>query len=107
MSFNSIDIVQTESGFINTSGFSYWIDNAFIPHVHHLRDLFKYSGKAVLIIDGIGGHHNGIETSDLKKENIGIHFHVPHWIEQLHPLNIVIVSAESSSLTEQVMKMHQ
>lgn len=76
--FNSIDIVQTESGFLNTSAFSCWMENTFIPHVRHLRELFQYNGRAVLIMDGFVGHHNGIETLDLEKENIDIHFLVPH-----------------------------
>ena len=117
--YNSIDIVQTDSGFLNTSSFRYWMDNSFIPHVRNLRKQFQYDGKAILIMDGFIGHHNGLETLDLSNEKIDVHFLVPHSSDQLQPLDVSIFGSmkrfasnvktpqDSSILTKQIIKMHQ
>lgn len=87
----SIDIVQTDSGFLNTSSFRYWMDNSFIPHFRNLRKQFQYDGKAILIMDGFVGHHNGLETLDLSNETFN--FLVPHSSDKLQPLDVGIFSS--------------
>ena len=116
---NSLDIVQTESGFVNSSSFRYWMEKDFIPYVRNLRKQHEYNGKAIVIMDGFVGHYNGIETLDLEKENIVIHFLVPHSSDMLQPLDVGIFSpmkrfasnikapSNSSILTKQLIKMHQ
>ena len=117
--YHSIEVVSTDSGFLNTSSFKHWMECIFIPYLHNLREQQNYYGNAVIIMDGFVGHHNGIETLNLEEENIIIHFLVLHSKYMLQPLDIGIFSPmkrfasnvktpeESSTLSKKIIKMHQ
>lgn len=75
---DSFEVVRTDSGYVNTAVFSYWLTNIFIPTLREKREQYNYHGKSVLILDGFVGHTNALDQIDLDDENLIIHYFVPH-----------------------------
>lgn len=116
---DTLDIVRTDSGYVNTVVFHYWLTDIFIPYLKQLRREKEYDGKAVLIMDGFLGHVNAIETLDLEAENLEIHYLVPHTSDMLQPLDVGIFASmkrflsncktpsDFSPQSKQIFKMHK
>lgn len=82
-----IQIVHTDSGYINTESFTFWLYTNFLPELHKLRERYNYSGKAILIMDNCSSHITAIQNLNLIQENLHIHFIVPHSSHLTQPLD--------------------
>lgn len=87
---NEVQIVHTESGYVNTESFTYWLYSSFLPELHKLRELHSYSGKAILIMDNCSSHINAIKNINLIEENLIVHFLIPHSSHLTQPLDLNI-----------------
>ena len=118
LSKETLQIVNTESGFINTNSFAHWLNTVFYPHVQNLRKLYSYNGPAILIMDGYKAHELAIKEQDLVDNNIKVHYLVPHSSDQLQPLDIGVFGCmkrfmsnykrkdDVSELTNQIIRAH-
>ena len=75
---DSVQIVHTDNGYINSNSFENWFKTIFLTALHELREKYKYNGKTVIILDGLKAHYNIIDKIDAEKENIIFHFLVAH-----------------------------
>ena len=87
---DSFQIVTSSSGYVNTETFKKWVTEIFIPSLNDLRKKYNYYGKAVLILDGFSPHKIVFDQIDLQKENLIIHYLVPHSSDQTQPLDLCI-----------------
>ena len=79
---------HTETGYVNTATFKYWLDNSFIPYVRKKRNETGYNGKAILLLDGFTAHKNAIDEEYFLNENIQIMYLPPHTSDQTQPLDL-------------------
>lgn len=54
---DSVQIVNTASGYINTNSFKHWLTTEFIPNLRELRLKYGYFGPSVIIMDGYLARH--------------------------------------------------
>ena len=85
---DEVQIVHTESGYVNAESFTYWIYTCFLPELHKLRNKYSYAGKAVLIMDNCSSHITSIKNINLLEENLVIHLLVPHSSHLTQPLDL-------------------
>ena len=116
---NSFQISTSNSGFVNTETFSYWLKSTFLPYLHDLRRKTGYYGKSVLLLNGYLSHKNSIAEIDLTRENLHIHYLVPHSSNQTQPLDLVIFGVmkrfmndfkapnDLTAQSRQLFKIHQ
>lgn len=116
---DSFEAVRTDSGYVNTAVFSYWLTNIFIPTLREKREQYNYHGKSVLILDGFVGHTNALDQIDLDDENLIIHYLVPHTSDMLQQLDVGVFGSmkrfmsncknigDVSYQTKQLFKIHQ
>lgn len=116
---DSFEVVHTDSGYVNTAVFSYWLTNIFIPTLREKREQYNYHGKSVLILDGFVGHTNALDQIDLDDENLIIHYLVPHTSDMLQQLDVGVFGSmkrfmsncknigDVSYQTKQLFKIHQ
>lgn len=90
ISSDSVSVVHTPKGFVNTDSFKYWFENQFLPGLRCLRQRFNYFGRAVIIMDGLKAHDNILNEIDISNENIIFHFLVAHASDQQQPLDLVL-----------------
>ena len=117
--FDSFEIVHTDSGYVNTAVFHFWLTDIFFPYLRKLRDETGYKGKAVLIMDGFLGHVNAIDQVNCEDEDLIIHYLVPHTSDMLQPLDVGIFGAmkrfmsncksdnSATQQTNQIFKIHK
>lgn len=65
ISKESLQIVETDLGYINSHSFLSWINNKFLPELHFLGRRFNYFGHAVIITDGHSAHYNAFSQINL------------------------------------------
>lgn len=114
----SIQIVNSESGYVNSQSLTNWFYNCFLAKLHKLREEKHYTGPALLIMDGYLAHYKSILNINLTQENLKIHYLVPHTSEQTQPLDLGIFAIakrfmsnyknnnELSRQTNQILKIH-
>lgn len=119
ISKESLQIVETDSGYINSQSFLSWINNKFLPELHFLRRRFNYFGRAVIITDGLSAHYNAFSQINLQQENLYIHFLTAHSSDQTQPLDLGIFGGmkrfmpnfknrcDLSPAGNQILKIHQ
>lgn len=119
VSSNSVQLVGTDSGFVNTESFLLWLKEKFLPELRILRQKFKYNGRAVIITDGLLAHKSAFDSIDLSKENLVIHYLEPHSSDQVQPLDLGIFggmkrflsnyknNTELSPAANQILKIFQ
>lgn len=78
ISSDSVSVVHTPKGFVNTDSFKYWFENQFLPGLRCLRQRFNYFGRAVIIMDSFKTHDNILNEIDISNENIIFYFLVAH-----------------------------
>jgi hypothetical protein len=69
--------------------FDLWGDDVFFPAIEERRRKFGYTGKIVLLMDGLGAHHTGRFAGKCAREGIEPVFLVPHSSDQCQPLDLV------------------
>ena len=79
---DQIQLVHTDSGFINTKSMIYWFEESFFPYLRNLRILYNFKS-----------HENCLNSLDLESQNLIIHYLEPHSSEQTQPLDISIFGA--------------
>lgn len=86
----SLQVVHTDTGFVNTASFLHWMNTCFLPNLRSLRQKYNYFGRAVLIMDGYKSHDNAISQINLVRENLVIHYLTAHTSDQSQPLDLGI-----------------
>lgn len=115
---NSLEVVHTKKGYINTRSFELFIRNIFIPSLLELRNKYNYQGPAILIMDNYEPHSLALQNIHLENYNVIVHYLPPHASDQLQPLDTVIFglmkrlmnnyrnNPQVSNLTNQIWKIH-
>jgi hypothetical protein len=85
-------IVSQENAFMTTVLFQKWADEVFFPTIEEKRKRMNYEGPALLILDGLGCHHNHEFLEECEERNIYVLFLVPHSSDQCQPLDLVTFS---------------
>jgi hypothetical protein len=75
-------IVSQENGFMTTNLFMKWASEIFFPTVEAKRVATGYEGPVVLILDGLGSHHNEIFIHECELQHIFVIFLAPHTSDQ-------------------------
>ena len=89
-SSDSVSVVHTPKGFVNSDSFKYWFENQFLTGLRCLRQRFNYFWRVVIIMDGLKTHDNILNEIDISNENIIFHFLVAHASDQQQPLDLVL-----------------
>lgn len=115
---NSLEIVHTKKGYVNTRAFQLYIKTIFIPTLLQMREAYNYQGQAILIMDNYEPHVIAIQNLHLENYNVTVHFLPPHASDQVQPLDTEIFGlmkraminyrndAKASMLTNQIWKIH-
>lgn len=80
---NSLEIVHTKKGYVNTRAFQLYIETIFIPTLLQMREAYNYQGPAILIMDDYEPHVIAIQNLHLENYNVIVHFLPPHASDQV------------------------
>jgi hypothetical protein len=86
-----------ENAFMTTRLFELWAREVFFPAVAQRRSEFGYTGRALLLLDGLGSHHTDEFLQTCASQDIDVLFLVLHSSDQTQPLDV---------LTFALMKRH-
>ena len=110
-------IMTNESGFFTQEHFEEWCERVLFTYIRMKRCELKYTGEAILIIDGFTGHSSDYILDRFTKEGVLPVFLAPHSSDQCQPLDLGIfgpqkklqpsipVPAGLSTQTAQLVKM--
>lgn len=117
--YESLQVVHTDSGYVNTQSFLFWMNTCFLPNLRRLRIQYQYFGRAVLILDGYKSHKNALGQINLTLHNLSIHFLSAHTSDQSQPLDLGIfgcmkqiqsnfrANPELTKVCNQIIKIHK
>lgn len=88
--FNSLELVHTNKGYVNTRAFQLYIKIIFISILLQMLEIYYYQGPAVLIIDKYEPHIITIQNFHLENYNVIVYFLPPHASNQVDPLDTEI-----------------
>jgi hypothetical protein len=74
---------------MTTRLFELWAREVFFPAVVQRRVEFKYTGRALLLLDGLSSHHTDEFLQTCAGQDIDVLFLVPHSSDQTQPLDVV------------------
>jgi hypothetical protein len=94
---SNVFLASQENAFMTTHLLELWARQVFFPAVAQRRAEFEYTGRAVLLLDGLGSHHTDEFLQTCAGQDIDVLFLVPHSSDQTQPLDI---------LTFALMKRH-
>jgi hypothetical protein len=77
-SASNVTIVMHANACMTSRLFEVWAERVFFPAVEERRSEFNYTGKMVLLMDGLGAHHTEKFLEDCRDRNIDLVFLVPH-----------------------------
>jgi hypothetical protein len=86
-----------ENAFTTTRLFEPWAKEVFFPALAQRQAQFGYTGRALLLSDGLGFHHTDEFLQTCAGQEIDVLFLVPHSSDQTQPLDV---------LTFALMKRH-
>jgi hypothetical protein len=78
-----------ENAFMTTRLFELWAREVFFPAVAQRRAEFGYTGRALLLLDGLGSHHTDEFLQTCASQNIDVLFLIPHSSDQTQPLDVL------------------
>ena len=85
---NSFYQFYQPNGFITTAIFLNWWDNIFMPHLRLKKEKYNYSGKTIVICDGLRAHHAVLDVVIKEEDNIQIIYLPPHSSDQTQALDL-------------------
>jgi hypothetical protein len=94
---SNVFLAPQENAFMTTRLFELWAMEGFFPAVAQRRAEFGYTGRALLLLDGLGSHHTDEFLQTCAGQDIDVLFLVPHPLDQTQPLDV---------LTFALMKRH-
>lgn len=82
------------NGFMTKGIFKKWIMEVFIPFLQNQKRRYNYSGKTILLLDGLKAHASVLEELQqcLNENNITPIFLIPHTSDQCQPLDLGVFS---------------
>ncbi len=87
---DKIFISENESGYITSEIFDDWATNVLVPYIQNKRKELKYTGPAVLIMDGCSCHYTPKVYRLCSENQIKLFFLPPHSSNQTQPLDLVV-----------------
>jgi hypothetical protein len=94
---STAEFVTQKNAFMTMVLFDKWAQDIFFPAVREKRPAYRrYSGKAVLIMDGFGAHSTVGFMEECKKQNVRVKFLVHHTSDRCQPLNSVVFASLKS-----------
>lgn len=98
-------IIKFQSkGYTNTEIMKYWLTNIFFPYVERKWQIENrrtgYTGKAVLILDGLSAHAAAINSFNLEQRHLKIIYLIPHSSHLTQPLDLVTFSIQKLITTK-------
>jgi NADPH:quinone reductase-like Zn-dependent oxidoreductase len=87
--YRGITIVTQANAFMTSRLFEMWAERVFIPAVQERREAFTYTGKVILLMDGLGAHRTEKFLQDCRERGIEVVFLVAHSSDQTQPLDLV------------------
>jgi hypothetical protein len=94
---SKIFLASQENAFMTTGLFELWAREVFFPAVAQRRAETGYTGRAVLLLDGLGSHHTDEFRQTCAGQDIDVRFLAPYSSDQTQPLDV---------LTFALMKRH-
>jgi hypothetical protein len=85
----NVMMAQQDHAFMTTLLFQLWADEVFFPSIAARRLELDYTGRVLVLMDGLGSHHTEAFTSRCHDEGIEILFLVPHSSDQCQPLDLL------------------
>ena len=85
-----IMLKRTEKGYITQEVFIEWFETCFIRKLQELRNLHKYSGPGMLLLDGAPQHFNASVFKMCEENNLYVVFLAPHSSNQTQPMDLGI-----------------
>jgi hypothetical protein len=86
---SNFTIVTQANAFMTSRLFEVWAERVFFPAVEERRNEFTYTGKVVLLMDGLGAHYTERFLQDCQERNIDVVFLVPRSSDQTQPLDFI------------------
>jgi hypothetical protein len=94
---SDVFLASQENAFMMTRLFELWAREVFCPAVAQRLAEIGYTGRALLLLDGLGSHHPDEFLQTCGGQDIDVLFLVPHPSDQPQPLDV---------LTFTLMKRH-
>jgi hypothetical protein len=94
---SNVFLASQENAFMTTRLFELWAREVFIPAVAEGRADSGYTGRPLLLLDGVGSHHTDEFLQTCASQDIDVLFLVPHSSDETQPLDV---------LTFALMKRH-
>jgi hypothetical protein len=85
----NVSMVHQENAFMTAALFDRWSDEVFFPSIEKRRSMFDYTGKVIVLMDGLGAHHTDAFLNKCGEKNIEVIFFVPHSSDQCQPLDLL------------------
>jgi hypothetical protein len=82
-------LASQENAFMTTRLFELWAREVFFPAVAQRRAEFEYTGRAPLLLDGLGSHHTDEFLQTCARQGIDVLFLAPHSSDQTQPLDVL------------------
>jgi hypothetical protein len=82
-----VEVYTQKKGFIDQSIFEDWAKDIFIPEIRRRRELYQYSGPAILILDNCSCHHGPVFRQlciDNRIQCVWLPPHSSHLLQVLH-----------------------
>jgi hypothetical protein len=79
---SNVFLASQENAFLTTRLFEPWAREVFFPVVAQRRAEFGYTGRARLLLDGLGSHHTDEFLQTCASQDIDVRFLVPHSSDQ-------------------------
>jgi hypothetical protein len=85
---STVFLVSQGNAFMKIRLFELWAREVFFPAVAQRRAEFEYTGRAVLLLDGLGSHYTDEFLQTWASQDIDVLFLVPHSLNQAQPLDV-------------------
>jgi hypothetical protein len=86
---SNVTIATEANGFLTSRLFNIWAERVFFSAIEERRGEVNYTGKVVLLMDGLGAHHTEKFLQDCRDPDIDVVFLVPHISDQTQLLDLI------------------
>jgi hypothetical protein len=87
---------EQENGFVTAELFNYWADEVLFPYIEKTREEMKYTGEAVVILDGCTAHTNDCFQDNATYNGVELVFLPAHTSDQTQPLDLGVFGTQKA-----------
>jgi hypothetical protein len=85
-------IIHRRTAFMTGALFDRWSDEVSFPWVEKRRSQFPYTGKVILLMDGLGANHTDAFLHKCAEKNMEVIFFVAYSSDQCQSLDLLPIT---------------